>query len=148
MRVVSALRSLRPPVQNMLPGRFTTSLVLSLLSMTAVGCGDSSDTVSVIGTVTYRGESFPRGAVTFFPAAGRPMTAAISDEGEYSAELAPGDYTVVVNVSTELPPGYQEGDPLPPPKIVLPPEYTTRVRSTLSATVTEDLDEPLDFALQ
>jgi hypothetical protein len=116
--------------------------------VSVVGCGASSDTVSVSGNVSYRGEPLPGGAITFFPAAGRPVTAPISDDGEYSAELPPGEYVVVVNVSTELPPGYQEGDPLPPPKVVLPPEYTTRVRSTLKATVTADLDEAVDFALK
>jgi len=148
MFVSSALRSLRPPVQNMMPARFATSLLLCLLSMTAVGCGEASDTVAVSGKVTYRGEAITNGAVTFFPTAGRPATFPLSDDGSYSGELPPGDYTVIVNVATELPPGFKEGDPFPPPKVALPPEYTTRVRSKLTATVAAENEQPINFDLQ
>ncbi|MCI0748493.1 MAG: hypothetical protein L0Y58_24055 [Verrucomicrobia subdivision 3 bacterium] len=113
-----------------------------------VGCAKSSDTVAVGGKVSYRGEPLVNGAVTFFPAMGRPVSAPTTPEGEYTAQLAPGEYDVVVNVGAELPPGFKEGDPLPPPKIVLPPEYTIRARSTLKATVTAADQEPIDFALE
>jgi hypothetical protein len=137
----------------MMPMRFTTPISMSLSFLSAVvlsaaGCGGSSETVSVSGQVSYQGEPVPGGAITFFPAAGRPVIAAISDGGEYSAELRPhGEYVVVVNVGTDLPPGYQEGDPLPPPKIVLPPMYTTRVKSDLRAVVAEGSAQTIDFQL-
>src|SRR5688572_2205278 len=108
---------------------------LALLAVGAAGCGKASDTVSVYGHVTYQRQALPHGAVTFFPASGRPVNAAIESEGQYAAELAPGDYTITVTYTEPLPAGYKEGDPLPRPKITLPPENNTRAQSTLKATV-------------
>jgi hypothetical protein len=54
----------------------------------------------------------------------------------------------VVTVGAELPPGFKEGDLMPPPKVALPPEYTTLAKSTLQATVTPNQSEPIDFALE
>src|SRR5687767_11509641 len=122
-------------------------LLLVVLAGTA-GCGESSNEVSVEGKVTYRGEPLDKGSVMFFPSTGRPAAAALSEGGEYSLELLPGLYTVTVNVGPDLPPGFREGDPVPPPKIVLPPEYTSLVRSRLTATVSDDSDEPIDFDLK
>ena len=112
-----------------------------------VGCGEPTGDVAVQGQVSYRGEPLSGGAITFFPATGRRVTAAIS-EGEYSAKLPPGEYVVVINVGANLPPGFQEGDPIPPPQVVLPPEYTTRARSKLTATVREGNQQPIDFKLE
>jgi hypothetical protein len=112
------------------------------------GCGQKSDRVSVDGQITYRGAPVPKAAVTFFPNNGRPVTAPVSDQGQYQIELLPGDYVATVNLSTELPPGFKEGDPIPPPKIVLPPVYTTRAKSPLKATVSASQSEPIDFALE
>ena len=100
------------------------------------------------GHVSFQGESLKAGALTFFPANGRAAGAPIS-AGEYRTDLTPGDYTVVVSVAPELPPGYKEGDPPPPPpKIVLPSEYTTRAKSKLNATVKPGQSEPIDFDLK
>ena len=120
-----------------------------LLALSAIsGCGEESDSVAVRGKVFYRGEPLSNAAITFFPNTGRPVTAPLSQQGDYDTALPPGEYSVIVNVGTELPPGFKEGDPLPPPKIDLPPEYTTLARSTLRATVTPDQSEPIDFALE
>jgi hypothetical protein len=78
---------------------------------------------------------------------GRPITAP-SPHGEYSTELTPGDYVATVTVGIEYPPGFKEGDPIPKPKIALPDEYTSRVKSTLKATVKEGQTEPIDFDLK
>jgi hypothetical protein len=61
--------------------------------------------------------------------------------------LEPGDYTVTVNVGAEVPAGYKEGDPLPPPRIMLPPEYTNQANSKLTATVSGQGQTPIDFHL-
>jgi hypothetical protein len=129
--------------------RFNKSVQFCFLSTTILlsGCREPSDTVSVTGKVTYRGQPLTNGAVMFFPPTGRPSAVALSEDGSYSADLPPGEYTVTINVVTELPPGYREGDPLPPPKIVLPPEYTTQAKSTLKATVSEENQQPIDFKL-
>jgi hypothetical protein len=114
----------------------------------ASGCGDASNTVSVDGQVTYAGSALPGGSVTFFPTSGRPVNAPIASDGNYNIEVAPGDYVVTVTYSEPLPPGYKEGDPIPAPKIELPAEYSTRAKSTLSATVAADQSEPIDFELK
>jgi hypothetical protein len=113
----------------------------------ALGCGESSTTETVSGAVTFQGQPIPKAAVTFFPTTGRPTTASTGEDGTYEASLAPGDYTVTVNVSVELPPGFKEGDPYPKPKIVVPPQYATQAKTPLTATVAEGQSEPLNFAL-
>ncbi len=120
----------------------------ALLAICASGCGrTASDTVAVHGHVSYRGEPLANGLVAFFPIHGRPVFAPISESGDYRLDVEPGNYTVTVRISERLPPGFKEGDPLPPPKIVLPPEYTTQAKSKLHAAVSEDQSEPIDFAL-
>ena len=107
---------------------------LLFLAASISGCTKSSGAVPVHGRISFHGEPLSKGAITFFPATGRPVGAAIS-QGEYNAELMPGDYTATVDVVPEFPKGFKEGDPLPPPKVVLSDEYTIRTKSTLKATV-------------
>jgi hypothetical protein len=113
-----------------------------------VGCGDASNDVSVDGRVTFRNEPLALGSVTFFPTTGRTMNVPLGDDGTYSTQLPPGEYVVTVNYSEPLPEGFQEGDPTPKSKFVLPPEYTTRARSKLTATVSKDSEEPINFDLK
>jgi hypothetical protein len=116
--------------------------------LTSVGCSDSVNKVAVHGKVSYRGEPITSGAVTFFPASGRPTTVPLTEEGEYATELPPGEYRVTVNIGVALPPGWKEGDPIPPQKIQLPRQFTTQSQTPLTATVTEDNQDPIDFALK
>lgn len=126
------------------PMRLLTAVVLAGI----VGCGDASNDVTVHGQVTVRGEPLPRGSVTFFPTTGRPVNAPLGDDGKYSTQLPPGEYAVTVSYSEPLPEGFKEGDPTPAPRFVLPSEYTARARSTLSATVSEDSGEAINFELK
>jgi hypothetical protein len=77
------------------------------------------------------------------------VDAAVS-EGDYTTELVPGDYTSVVSIAVDMPPGYgrTHWNDLPPQKFVLPEEYTTRKRSTLKATVKPDENKSIDFDLK
>jgi hypothetical protein len=126
----------------------TLCFVTALAAISATGCGDSANTVKVRGHVSYRGEAIANGTVTFFPASGRPVVAPLSGEGEYTAELTPGEYVVAIMIGATIPEGYKEGDPLPRPKITLPDEYTVRAKSSLKASVTAGQSEPINFDLK
>ncbi len=86
-------------------------------------------------------------SITFFPTNGRQEVATISN-GEYSVELMPGEYSAIVLIGIELPKGFKEGDPIPPPKIVLPEQYTARNKSPLKATIKAGQSEPVNFDLK
>jgi hypothetical protein len=103
--------------------------------------------VSVHGHVSYRGAPLESAALTFSPASGRPVSATVSN-GEYSVELMPGEYTAVVLIGVNVPKGYKEGDPIPPPSIVLPEIYTSPSKSPLKAMVAAGKNEPIDFDLK
>jgi hypothetical protein len=129
---------------------------LLLLLICVPGCGKSSGKAAVRGHVSYRGAPLESASLTFFPASGRPEATTVS-KGEYSIELArqnhwrirtPGEYTAIVLIGIDLPKGYKEGDPVPPPKIVLPEEYTSRAKSPLKAVVSSGQAEPIDFDLK
>ena len=122
-------------------------IAIAAVTLCLLGCAAPSDEVDVHGKVSFRGEPIEGGSIAFFPKSGRSVSASLSSAGEYSAALKPGDYKVTVNVGAILPPGWKEGDPVPPPKVALPREYTTRVRTTLAATIAADQTEALDFAL-
>jgi hypothetical protein len=127
--------------------RLACCAALSLLVLGAGGCKKPGNTAAVHGRIQYRGEPLANAGITFFPQKGRPVTAT-APQGDYSTELTPGEYTVVVAVGYELPKGFKEGDPVPPPKIVLPEEYTERTKSTLKASVKLGQDQPIDFDLK
>ncbi len=119
-----------------------------LIALGLVGCGSSGGNETVRGNVSFRGQPITNGGLTFFPGKGRPVSAAIQSDGQYSVELPPGDYDVVVSLGFEKPPGWKEGDPLPPQKIVLPVQYTVRAKTTLKATVAPGQAEPINFELK
>jgi hypothetical protein len=122
-------------------------ILLGSCAAAVAGCGNSEEGVTVEGTVTYRGQPFSNASITFYPSTGRPVSAAISD-GAYSAQLQPGDYKATVSLGVNLPPGWKEGDPVPPREIVLPDRYTSVLHTQLAATVEEDQSQPIDFALK
>jgi hypothetical protein len=124
----------------------TRAVVLGVLAA-ALGCGDDSNSVSVSGQVSYQGEPLSNAALQFFPTQGKPLTAPLED-GEYSIELPPGAYRVTVAIGAELPPGWKEGDPVPPATRKLPPQYSSRLGTPLKATVSADSGgQTVDFAL-
>jgi hypothetical protein len=123
-------------------------LVLVLLAA-AVGCGGGAPEATVEGRVAYQGQPIAGGALTFYPASGRPITAPLSQDGAYSCRLPPGEYRVTVTVGVTLPPGWKEGDPVPPPAVVVPPRYGSRLETPLSATVpAEGGAQTVDFTLK
>ena len=119
-----------------------------IAAVSGTGCDKASSGISVSGHASYRGEPLAKGLISFFPATGRVVSAPIADDGSYELSLEPGDYTVTVSLGVELPPGFKEGDRVPPPKVVLPDQYSVRAKSTLKATVAPGHAEPLDFDLK
>jgi hypothetical protein len=117
------------------------------LAIVTCGCSERSNTVQVQGQVIYRGEPLDSAGITFYPQKDRPVTGVVS-QGAYAVDLAPGDYDVTITVGSEIPPGFKEGDTVPPPKVALPDEYTLRAKSTLKATVAAGQSEPIDFDLK
>jgi hypothetical protein len=122
----------------------------SLLFVVALveGCQKSVPGIHVRGHVSYRDQAVANGSLMFYPVQGRATVAVTSESGDYEAVLIPGDHDVVINISVKPPAGWKEGDPIPPPKFVLPDQYTKRAKSTLKASVKEDQSEPIDFNLK
>src|SRR4051812_7242101 len=89
--------------------RTGVSLALLFGGLLCTGCGDASNQAKVHGKVTYQGEPLPNGTITFFPSQGRPKSVALSQQGAYSIELPPGDFTVIVGVGREVPAGLRDG---------------------------------------
>lgn len=116
----------------------------SILALT-IGCGGESNLASLSGRVLYEGEPLSNASLMFYPGEGRPMIAPLSDGG-YSVELPPGEYRVTVNLGAELPPGWQEGDPIPPTTRKLPNQFASRLDTPLTATISEQGEgQTLDF---
>jgi hypothetical protein len=111
------------------------------------GCSDSSDAVTVTGAVTFRGAPLGEGDILFFPPTGHPIGAIVDAQGQYSIDLPPGEYRIIVGKSYSFPPGWKEGDPPPVAKNPLPAKYTEPTTTVLTATVTESQAEPINFAL-
>jgi hypothetical protein len=114
------------------------------LGQLVLACGFAA---LVAGCVTYRGQPFSNASITFYPASGRPVSAAIT-EGEYSVRLQPGDYKVTISLGVYLPSGWKEGDPIPPRKMVLPQQYSSVLHTQLTAKVSEDQSDPVNFKLE
>ena len=118
----------------------------SILALT-VGCGGESSVTSLSGRILYEGEPLSNASLMFYPGEGRPVIAPLSDGG-YSVELPPGEYRVTVNLGAELPPGWQEGDPVPPTTRKLPNQFASRLDTPLTATVgAEGEGQTLDFSV-
>ena len=72
---------------------FSALLFASIL----LGCGSAETAREVSGTVTYRNQPLPLGAVIFVPEEGRPEPPApIKEGGMYTVKLPPGRYRVAV----------------------------------------------------
>jgi hypothetical protein len=115
------------------------------------GCGDGIETTTVSGKATYQGQPLANGSVTFHPDVGHPTSVALDAHGAYSLELPSGNYRVTVNAAgVQVPAGWKEGDPEPPPpKLVLPPQYSTHARTELSITVAPNGEPQIaDFDLK
>jgi hypothetical protein len=120
--------------------RKTTTFVLLCLLALFTGCEEGADATDVSGNVTYRTQPLANGSVTFYPESGQPVSVGLDAAGLYSAELPPGQYRVAIQAAgIQVPEGWKEGDPEPPPaKLILPPQYSERAKTSLHITVDGD----------
>lgn len=138
--------SMNSVLANRLRGHACCCLVIALLC----GCNETEETTTVAGVVTYKQNPVAGGAISFFPrTGGRPINGILSDEGLYKIELPSGEYTVAVQPDSNLPEGFQEGDPLPPPDPnAVPPKYQHPKRSGLKLSVASQVEpQRADFQL-
>jgi hypothetical protein len=136
-----------------MPNLLQQKIALLLLSMLALatGCGEGTNEASVSGKATYRSQPLSNGSLTFYPESGQPISVGLDEAGVYSAELPPGEYRVVIQAAgVQVPEGWKEGDPEPPPAtLVLPPQYSERAKTSLRVTVNGDGDSQTeDFHLK
>ena len=72
----------------------------------------------------------------------------IGADGFYSVTLPPGEYKVRIDAPAPLPPGWKEGQPLPASTLrPVPESYANFDTSGLTATVTGESSQKVDFAL-
>ncbi len=128
---------------------FHRAAALTLLAAVLMlgGCSKPTEGTSVAGRVTYQEEPLADGSLMFYPSDGRPTAVALGADGTYSCQLPAGEYRVTVNVGVKLPAGWDEGDPVPRPSIQLPTHYTSRARTPIQVTISENQTEPLDLTL-
>lgn len=132
-----------------------TAFAISLVSFTLPGCGSSTaktdDLRQVTGTVTYDGMPLTSGFVTFMPAGetGNSATGDLDSSGGYSLStrsprdgVQPGSYKVAVTSWEISPEMGQEG------VSAIPKKYFDANKSGLTATVTDESDQTIDFEIK
>jgi hypothetical protein len=123
-------------------------LLLISVSLCLAGCSGGGDTTSVEGKVTYNGQPVTTGLINFMPKnGGRPLGGGINADGTYSFDLPPGEYQVRIDAPAPLPEGYKEGDPMPNLPPLVPEMYANYNTSGLTATVTGEGAQTIDFDL-
>jgi hypothetical protein len=130
-------------------------ILLFATAIGAVGCGggDGLSKVLVSGSVTYDGKAVEKGQIRFVPQDGTtgPITIASVDGGRYTTESSGGVPVGAHRVEIK---GYDAheyqtaptGPGSPPVKQLLPDKYNRA--STLTAELTKESGETLDFALE
>jgi hypothetical protein len=105
------------------------------------GCGESQ-TVSVTGTVTIKGQPAENVEVTFLPKGGRPATGVTNAEGRFElSTFKPGDGAMPGDQTVTLGEYYPPGKPPPMPRgneplpSRFPARYSDTVNSPLKANV-------------
>lgn len=121
--------------------------LLLMLVATTVGCGDDVDTTTVQGAISFNGAPVTSGVINFQAQGGRPLGGAINADGTYSCDLPPGEYQVRIDAPAPLPEGLKEGDPLPNLPRLVPEKYAHFNSSGLTATVTNEAPQTIDFNL-
>ncbi len=122
----------------------------ALALLVTVGCDQGPQLFEVRGTVQFRGQPVTYGVINFFPSdGGRALGGPLQSDGGYRFELPEGEYGVIINAPSPLPPGWKEGDPVPTGKPLVPPKYSRVRTSGLTATVSPGDDSiQINYDLQ
>lgn len=118
------------------------------------GGGDTPDTYTTTGVVTYNGEPLAGANVVFHPiqdgGGSRPGTGVTNENGEFTIRMfgqdgaLPGDYKVTVMIAppeTEATDEEVYAEPTGDEESPIPRIYTTVLETPLTATVTEDAEK-------
>ena len=122
--------------------------IAALLTLAIIGCNHADPGVRISGNVSYQDQPIPSGVLTFFPTEGRSINVPITQDGKYAGQLPEGSYKVTVTIGFDVPAGWKEGDPLPPPKTKVPKIYTSRIKTPLRADVSKSAESTIDFVLK
>jgi hypothetical protein len=128
---------------------FSLACALALLA----GCGGSSATCPVQGTVTLKGAPLDSGTISFFAAdSPSPAGGALIQAGKYEIPAAqglpPGTYRVTISSPTSsdvTPAEYAAGKRPAPPQERIPAAYNTQ--SKQSATIERGGKNQFDFKI-
>lgn len=137
------------PFSAVLP--YWPSVLLIIVALFATGCGNGRPTtITVTGTVTYRGKPVEAANVMFIPQGSRPATGSTDAKGQFTLlSFKPGDGAVVgehvVCIAKAIPDPRDNGNSLYYHKTisVLPDRYAKSEQSPLKANVTKS--GPNDF---
>ena len=128
--------------------RFHWSGIVALWAITLAGCGEQSATTEVTGLVSYNGKPATHGVINFVAPGQRPLGGPINPDGTYEALIPPGEYQVRIDAPPRIPEGAKEGEPVAnlEPRLI-PEKFADFKSSGLTATITADSSQTLDFAL-
>lgn len=116
-------------------------LLLLMLGMPLVGCGEGSETIVVTGIVTHNSDPLADADVSFIPTEGRPAYGRTDSTGRFTLTTfdegdgaMPGKHTVTIQKSVEVK-AATETNPYAQYKSALPAKYGRPQESPFSAEV-------------
>jgi len=128
-------------------------IALSLLLLIVPGCGgqDRPKTVSVKGTVLYKGVALTDANVEFVPESGRPASGTTDANGEFTLTtfenndgVIPGQHMITVQKLQKN----ESTDPYAEQKSLIPTKYSQLRTTPLTQTVTDGENAPLKIELE
>lgn len=125
-----------------------TAAVVAIGLIVGCGPGTPAGKVKLTGTVTCDGKLLEGGVINFVAKQGTANgSAGISQKGDFTVFLVPGEYDVAVRDNSGLrPPDTAKGPPIFIPRVV-PERFTSANSSGLSVTAATD-SKPVTIAIE